>query len=60
MFDFITLTSWSKGEKVGLVFPFLFFFRKKNSRFFSPKFFEIFQLKKNWGETFDNGFVIKY
>ncbi len=61
MFDLITLTSWSKGEKVGLVFSFsILFLREKKSNFFSPIFLKIFQLKKNLGNFFDNGFIIKY
>ncbi len=52
MFDLITLTSWSKDEKVGLVFSFPFFFKKKNSNFVSPIFLKNFQLKKNFGGNF--------
>jgi hypothetical protein len=62
MFDLITLTSWSKGEKVGLVFSFsILFLRKKKFKIFFPKYFEFFSINRNfWGKFFDNGFVIKY
>ncbi len=53
MFDLITLTSWSKGEKVNLVCSFFILaLRKKNSNFFSPKIFNFFKFKKVkiWGK----------
>jgi len=53
MFDLITLTSWSKDEKVGSVFSFsILFLRKKIPFFFSPNFLKKFQLKKNFGGKF--------